>query len=261
MPETQKLVVQCLSLLVPTNKAPAISHDLNQHKGLQQQTYPTISMHCHLPRGSIACRSWPGHCCWVLSWAMQALQLRSPVGLCGGAQGWWEGDWDMGWWGLWMRTLTGSAVKGFFESFSHQKAEGFHFMNLVETTRHNQLSQVNIKEGQQCQLQSCLASSRVLEWNFQSPTKELVERHKMMNTEPLDCQVCYGFLLQRKQVACRGGHQILCLEHVHLRRRSWESFPNLYQPIFWFLGTIRDFYLSLSLSLFLHIYLYLCVYI
>lgn len=62
-----------------------------------------------------------------------------------------------------MRTLTGSAVKGFFESFSHQKAEGFHFMNLVETTRHNQLSQVNIKEGQQCQLQSCLASSRVLE--------------------------------------------------------------------------------------------------
>ena len=41
-----------------------------------------------------------------------------------------------------MRTLTGSAVKGFFESFSHQKAEGFHFMNLVETRRHNQLSQV-----------------------------------------------------------------------------------------------------------------------
>ena len=133
-------------------------------------------------------------------------------------------------------------------------------MNLVETTRHNQLSQVNIKEGQQCQLQSCLASSRVLEWNFQSPTKELVERHKMMNTEPLDCQVCYGFLLQRKQVACRGGHQILCLEHVHLRRRSWESFPNLYQPIFWFLGTIRDFYLSLSLSIFAYIYIYVYIY-
>lgn len=98
MPETQKLVVQCLSLLVPTNKAPAISHDLNQHKGLQQQTYPTISMHCHLPRGSIACRSWPGHCCWVLSWAMQALQLRSPVGLCGGPRdgGRVIGTWDGG---------------------------------------------------------------------------------------------------------------------------------------------------------------------
>ena len=62
-----------------------------------------------------------------------------------------------------MRTLTGSAVKGFFESFSHQKAEGFHFMNLVEMMRHNQLSQVNINEGQRCQLQLCLASSGVPE--------------------------------------------------------------------------------------------------
>ena len=62
-----------------------------------------------------------------------------------------------------MRTLTGSAVKGFFESFSHQKAEGFHFMNLVEMMRHNQLSQVNINEGQRCQLHLCLASSGVPE--------------------------------------------------------------------------------------------------
>ncbi len=89
----------------------------------------------------------------------------------------------------------------------------------------------------------------------------------MMNTEPLDCQVRYGFLLQRKQVACRGGHQILCVEHVHLRRRRFLG-PviigfqlNLlevmlsqfsYQPNFWSLGKIHDLLFLLYLSISLH---------